>query len=95
MFIRIVRPQVQPGRAEEMAEKWKEFAGSRIKERPGFRSGYMAATADRSAVVAVTLWDELPDAATTQQFQSEIRAHMGDISTGPPTTDDYEVLAKI
>ena len=95
MFIRIVRPQVQAGKAEEMAAKWKEFAGSRLKERSGFRSGYMAATADRSAVVAVTLWDELPDDATTWQFQSEIRAHMGDIATGPPTTDDYEILAEV
>jgi hypothetical protein len=96
MFIRIVRPQIQPGQAKEAAKRWQEFAGTRLKENPNLRAGYMAANSDGSALVAVTLWDQLPDEASTRQFQSEIQAKMQDIMSGPPPPfEEYEVLAKI
>jgi hypothetical protein len=56
----------------------------------------MAANSDGSALVAVTLWDQLPDEAATRQFQSEIQAKMQDIMAGPPPPfEEYEVLAEI
>ena len=95
MYIRIVRPQVKPGNAREIARRWEDFVGSRVKERAGFQRGYMAATSDGSSMVAVTLWDELPDEASTRQFQSEIAEHMKDLVTGPPPMEEYEILAQI
>jgi hypothetical protein len=95
MFMRIVRPQVKSGKVEEAAQRWQAFAGPRAKQNPKFKSGYMAASPDRSSVVAVTLWDELPDEAATKQFQSDIMAQLQDVLTGPPTTDEYEILAQI
>jgi hypothetical protein len=95
MFMRIVRPQVKADKVEEAAQRWQDFVGSRAKQNPKFKSGYMAASIDRSSVVAVTLWDELPDEAATKQFQGEIAAHLQDLLTGPPTTDEYEIIAQI
>ena len=95
MFMRIVRPQIKSDKVEEAAQRWQDFAGPRAKQNPKFKGGYMAASIDRSSVVAVTLWEELPDAAATKQFQSEIVAHLQDLLTGPPATEEYEILAQI
>ena len=95
MFMRIVRPQIKPDKVEEAAQRWKEFVGSRARQNPKFKSGYMAASADRSSVVAITLWDELPDEAATKQFQSDVAAHLQDLLTGPPSFDEYEILAQL
>ena len=95
MFVRIVRPQIAAGKAQEAATKWKEFLGPRAKANPNFKAGYMAATPDGGSVVAVTVWEQLPDPEMTRQLQGEIAAHLGDLATGPPTTEDYEVLGQI
>ena len=95
MFVRIVRPQVASGKAEEAAKRWEAFMGPRAKANPKFQRGYMAATSDRSSVVAVTFWEELPDEATTKQIMSEIQAEMQDLMTGPPAMEQFEVLAQI
>ena len=95
MHVRIVRPQLKPGNAKEAAKRWEAFAGPRIKDRAGFQRGYMAATPDGASVIAVTIWDELPDEASTKQFQSEIAEQMKDIMTGPPSMEEYEILAQI
>ncbi len=95
MFIRIVRPQVASGRVEEAAQRWQKFASPRAKANPNFQRGFMAASKDRTSVVAVTLWDELPDAEMTRQFQEAIAAELKDFMTGPPSTEEYEVLTEI
>jgi hypothetical protein len=43
MYLSIVRGKVQPGKAEEFAQKWKDFYGSRLREMPEFQQGYYAA----------------------------------------------------
>lgn len=95
MFVRIVRPQIAAGKAQEAANKWKEFIRARSGLTPFPRQGYMVANADRTAVLAITVWDELPDQETTNQIQGAIAVHLGDLMTSPPTTEDYEVLAQI
>jgi len=95
MFVRIVRPQIKPGQAEEAAKRWETFMGPRAKGNPHLQRGYMAANADRTAIVAVTLWDQLPDEAMTSQIQGEIAEQMEGLMTGPPSTEDYEVIGQI
>jgi hypothetical protein len=95
MFIRIVRPQIKPGQSKEAAKRWETFMGPRAKDNPHFKSGYMAASPDGTSIVAVTLWDELPDEATTKQVQQEIAGKMEGIMTGPPAMEEYEVIGQI
>jgi heme-degrading monooxygenase HmoA len=86
---------MKPGQAQEAAKRWEAYASSRAKAFPGFKQGYLAANADGAAMVAVTVWDTLPDEATTRQFQEGLREEMAGLMTGPPTTEDFEVLAQI
>ena len=95
MFLRIVRPQIKQGEAREAARRWEAYMGTRAKANPQFKHGYMATNTDQSTLVAVTIWDELPDAAMTQQVQKEIAEQMEGLMTGPPATDDYEVIGQI
>ena len=95
MFVRIVRPQIKPGQAKEAAKRWEAFMGPKAKSNPNFQRGYMATSADGSALVAVTLWDQLPDEAMTKQTQQEISAEMEGLMTGPPSTEEFEVIGEI
>jgi hypothetical protein len=74
-------------------------AGIRRKPLEGesnLRAGYMAVNKDGSSLVAVTLWDQLPDEAATRQFQSEMQGKVQDLTTGPPPPfEEFEVLAEI
>ena len=95
MFIRIVRPQIKAGQGKEAAKCWETLMGPRAKSNPHFRSGYMAESRDGASIVAVTIWDELPDEAATKQIQQEIAGTMEGLMTGPPVTEDYEVIGQI
>ena len=95
MFVRIVRPQIKPDQAEEAAKRWEAHLGPKAKNNPNFQRGFFAANADRTAIAAVTLWDQIPDEEMTRQMQAEIAAQMEGLMSGPPTTEDFEVLAQI
>ena len=95
MFVRIVRPQINPGQAQEAAKRWESFMAPRAKANPNFQRGYMAVNADGTSVVAVTLWDQLPDEERTKQIQKEIAEQMEGLMTGPPSTEDFEVIGQI
>lgn len=95
MFVRIVRPQIKSGQAEEAAKRWEAHMGPKAKSNPNFQRGFFAASADRTAVAAVTLWDQVPDEEMTRQIQQEISTVMEGLMSGPPTTEDFEVLAQI
>ena len=96
MHIRIVRPKIQADRVEEAAKHWQSIIAPRIKNNPMLAGGYMAANADRSQVIAVTIWNQLPDPETSQKVREEIFSQMRDYAEGPmPPMDEYEVLAQI
>ena len=93
MYIRIVRGQPQPGQVDEVARRWQEHLAPRLAGLPGFRHGYF--TGDRAAnrVVGVTVWDDKPGEAADQALR-EFGQRLQDITTGPPTMEDNEVLAE-
>jgi hypothetical protein len=95
MYIRIVRPQFKQGMAEAAAKHWEEIMRSRIKKNPDVQRGFMAATADRSSVVAITIWNQRPDPTATKKMMDEISQEMRDFTAGPPTAEDYEVIGQI
>ena len=93
MYLRIVRGQPQPGQAEELARRWKEYAAPRLKSVPGFRHGYLSVERATNRVAGVTIWDTQPDQAADQVMQG-FRDQIQDITGGPPEVEDYEVLAE-
>ena len=96
MYVRIVHPTIPADKAEAAAKHWATFMGQRAKNNPMLERGFMAATADRSSVVAVTIWKQLPDPEATQTMREEIMAQMQQFASGPmPPMDEYEVLAEI
>jgi hypothetical protein len=94
MHLRIARGSIQPGQVDAFAKRWKEGIGSQLKSVPGFRQGYLSGNRAANTVVGVTLWDTPPDAAMDQRIQTFVQ-QVGDLITGPPAIEDYEVLVEV
>jgi hypothetical protein len=92
MYLSIVRVKVQPGKAEEFAQKWKDFFGSRARDWPGSHQAYNATDRATDTTLAVGLWSEKPDEAQLRQAGQEFSAQIRDLTAGPPSLEWYEVL---
>lgn len=95
MYLRIVKGVVQAGQIEELAKRWEANVGARITQQPGFHHAYFVGNRETNVVTGVTLWDALPDVATIGPAMQEFQAKVADITTGPPTIEDYEVLVEL
>jgi heme-degrading monooxygenase HmoA len=94
MYIRIVRGQPQPGQVDEVARRWKEHLGPRLGSIPGFRHAYFSGDREANRITTVSVWDDKPGEAVDQAMR-EFRQRVQDISVGPPTIEDNEVLAEV
>ena len=95
MYIFAVRAKVQPGKAEEFAQKWKDFYGSRTSDLPGFQQAYYAADRATDTTLAVWVWSAKPDEAQLRHAMQEFSAQIRDLTAGPPSPEWYEVLQHI
>ena len=97
MYLSTIRGKVQPGKAEELAQKWKDFYGSRARDWPGFQQAYQAADRATNTILAVALWSEKPDETQLQQIMQEFFAQISDltVTAEPPSREWYEVLQHI
>jgi hypothetical protein len=92
MYLSTVRVKVQPGKAEEFAQKWKDFYGSHAREMPEYQQSYNATDRASDTTLAVVVWSEKPDEAQLRQIMQEFRAQTRDLLAGPPSVEWYEVL---
>ena len=95
MYIRVVRGHTQPGRADELAERWREFVLPRLQGAPGLRHAYFGVNREANATVGVSVWESPPDEATMNRTVEEFRARVGDLVAGAPTVETYEVLVDV
>ncbi len=93
MYIRIVRGQPRPGQADEAVRRWKEHLAPQLRSIPGFRGAYFIGDREANKVGGVSIWDDNPGEAVDQAMR-EFRQRLQDITVGPPTIEDYEVLAE-
>ena len=93
MYVRIVRGQPQPGQADEAARRWREHLAPRLRSIPGFRAAYFIGDREANKVGGVSIWDDKPGEAVDRSMR-EFRQQVQDITVGPPTMEDYEVLAE-
>ncbi len=91
MYIRIVRNQLQPGQADELVRRWKEHLAPRLRELPHFREGYMSVDRTANRIAGVTLWDAEPG-SVADELAHGFRQQVGDLMTGPPEFETYEVV---
>jgi len=92
MYLFAVRANVRPGKAEEFAQKWKDFYNSRKKENPEFQQAYFSADRATGAVLTVSVWSTKPDEAQVRQDMQEFASQIMDLAAGPPSPEWYEVL---
>jgi heme-degrading monooxygenase HmoA len=95
MYMFAVRAKVQPRKAEEFAQMWKDFYSSRASDLPGFQQAYYAADRATDMTLAVWIWSEKPDEAQLRQAMQEFSAQIRDLTAGPPSPEWYEVLQHI
>ena len=94
MYIRIVRAQTGPGQAEELATRWEGFIGARMRGMAGFRHAHFGADRAANTTVAISVWDDRPDAAALEPMVRAFREQVADLSAGAPVIEEYEVLAE-
>jgi hypothetical protein len=95
MYLFAVRAKVQPGKAEEFAQKWKDFYGSHARDLPEFQQAYYAADRATDTTLAVWVWSEKPNEAQLRQAMQEFTSQIRDLTAGPPSPEWYEVLQHI
>ena len=94
MHIRVIRGQTQPGRADELAEQWREFVLPRLQGAPGLVHAYFGVNREANMTVGVSVWERPPDEAAMDRMVEEFRSRVGDLVPGPPTVEGYEVAVE-
>jgi quinol monooxygenase YgiN len=95
MYLRIIRGPAQSGKVDELAKLWEEIIPPQLREAPGFRHAYFVGNREQNTVVGVQVWDQLPDQAKVRQVMQTFLERAGDLVTGPPTIEDYEILVEV
>ena len=98
MWVRMIRGQVRPGQVDEFVRRWKEQAAPRIQGSPGLRNLYMSGDRGSGTIVTVALLEQEPDEAARAAFRQtfeRFREQVQDLVAGPPTIEEFEVLAQI
>lgn len=93
MYVRIVQGQLQPGQVDEVARRWKEHLAPLLRDLPGFRAACLVSDPGRTRGIGISFWDDKPGETVNQAMQ-ELRQRVLDIASGPPTIEDFEVLAE-
>jgi hypothetical protein len=63
MYMRIVRAQVPPDQAEEVARRWATFWPERLRAQPGFQHAHFGIDRATGAISGVTVFADQPDDA--------------------------------
>ena len=95
MHMHAVRGKVQPGKADEFAEKWHDIYGVRFPEIAGFVRASFSADRETDMWLAVSVWSAPPDEAQLSRAIQELGAQVAALLAGPPTSEWYEVLQEI
>lgn len=95
MHLFSVQGKLQPGKAEEFAQKWKDFYGSRAKGMSGFHQAYYAVDPVTDSALAVWVWSKKPDESQLHQAIQEFLPQIRSLIIGSPTSQWYEVLQQI
>lgn len=95
MHLRIVTGQAQPGQADTLAARWRDYFGAQLQSMAGFRHAHFAVDRATNTVVGVSLWDTEPDQARLQEHLDAFRAQAQDLVAGPPQPAVYEVLVEV
>ena len=94
VWIRTIVVQTHLGQVDELVRRWREQVAPHIPGVPGLRGVYLCGNRDANTVMAVQVWDNLPDQATREtHHQHQFREHVRDIISGEPAAEGYEVLA--
>ena len=93
MYVTLVFPRPQPGKAEEYARRWKAILAPRVRALPGFRAGYFVGDPAANTVQAIYLWDDKP-VAELEDAMNDYRHQCRDITLGPGRREDFEILAE-
>lgn len=92
MYLFAVRATVQPGKAEEFAQKWQDFYGLRKKGNPEFQQAYFSADRATGFVLTISVWRTKPDEAQVNQDLQAFAAQIADLAAGPASPEWLEVL---
>jgi hypothetical protein len=95
MYLFAVRGKLQPGKVEEVSQKWKAFYDSRFKGMPEFQQAYYTADRATNTTLGVAVWSDKPDEAQLLAYVQEFISQISDLMAEPISPQWYEVLQQI
>lgn len=95
MHMRVIRAQTRPGQVVELAKRWEAFYRPRLQGIPGFRHVHFGGDQETNTIIAVSVWDQLPDSAVVDQAMQAFNEQVRDIAAQQPTVEDFEILVEI
>ena len=93
MYLLVAEAKAQPGKADELGLKWRDFFGGRAL--PGVQRAYFAVDRATDTTQAVAVWSEKPDETLVRQMSQEFGSQVRDLVAQPPSPKLYEVLQEI
>jgi hypothetical protein len=94
MYLRITTGQAQPGKADELAARWKEHFSAQPAV-PELRHRYFSVDRATDTIASVGIWDTEPDEAQLQGAIEAFTAKVSDLIATRPQVTTYEVLADL
>jgi len=94
-YLLAVRGHVQPGKAAEFAQIWKDFIGARATQMPELQHAYYVADQATHSTLAVFVWSAKPDEAQWGRVMQDFEPQIRDLGAGSASVEWYEVLQQI
>jgi len=97
MYARVITTQLQPGKADDATNLWREKIAPSLKQTKGFKGAYLFGDRNTGKGVTITLWETEADATamdTSGQYQQSI-ALFAQLLAAPPTREQFEVMLQV
>jgi len=94
VYIRVIRVRTQPGKLDELTERWQSRFVPSLQQVSGFRRAYYGADRFLNSVVVVTFWDDLPRATHLGPIVSSFEDGATDLLAAPSVIEEFEILAE-
>lgn len=95
MYLRIVRWQMLPGKADELERRWNAEFGSAIHQPGALQQLYMGSDPEKNTVAVVSLWESPPDVTQLDRWTDMFATQLADIISGVPTMENFEVMQEV
>ena len=87
--------RLQPGKADEGLDTWRDRIVPGLKQQQGFKGLILLLNREENRGMSVLLWESAADTRAVMEsgdFATRVREMLGSVLAGPPEQSQYEVI---